>query len=37
MEGFSFVTHVTGFIRPNTEMEDDDDDELLSVTSSFPR
>jgi hypothetical protein len=27
MEGFSFVTPVTGLNRPNTGKEDDDDDE----------
>jgi hypothetical protein len=27
MEGFSFVTSVTGLNRPNTGKEDDDDDE----------
>jgi hypothetical protein len=27
MDGFSFVTPVTGFNRPNTGKEDDDDDE----------
>jgi hypothetical protein len=26
MEGFSFVTHVTGLNRPNTGKEEDDDD-----------
>jgi hypothetical protein len=26
MEGFSFVTTVTGLSRPNTGKEDDDDD-----------
>jgi hypothetical protein len=26
MEGFSFVTFVTGLNRPNTGKEDDDDD-----------
>jgi hypothetical protein len=26
MEGFSFVTRVTGLNRPNTGKEDDDDD-----------
>jgi hypothetical protein len=26
MEGFSFVTPVTGFNRPNAGKEDDDDD-----------
>jgi hypothetical protein len=26
MEGFSFVTPVTGLNRPNTGKEDDDDD-----------
>jgi hypothetical protein len=32
MEGFNFVTPVTGFNRPNTGIEDDggDDDELES-------
>jgi hypothetical protein len=28
MEGFSFVTPVTGLNGPNTGKEDDDDDEL---------
>jgi hypothetical protein len=36
MEGFSFVTPVTGLNRPNTGKEeggdDDDDDECLSMT-----
>jgi hypothetical protein len=35
MEGFSFVTPVTGLNRPNTGMEeeyDDDDDGILSDT-----
>jgi hypothetical protein len=27
MEGFSFVTHITGLNRPNTGKEDDDDDD----------
>jgi hypothetical protein len=27
MEGFSFVTPVTGLDRPNTGKEDDDDDD----------
>jgi hypothetical protein len=27
MEGFSFVTPVTGLNRPNTRKEDDDDDD----------
>jgi hypothetical protein len=27
MEGFSFVTSVTGLNRPNTGKEDDDDDD----------
>jgi hypothetical protein len=27
MEGFSFVTPITGLNRPNTGKEDDDDDE----------
>jgi hypothetical protein len=29
MEGFSFVTPVTGLNRPNTGKEDDDDDDQL--------
>jgi hypothetical protein len=29
MEGFSFVTPVTGLNRPNTGKEDDDDDDVL--------
>jgi hypothetical protein len=28
MEGFSFVTPVTGLSRPNTGKEDDDDDDV---------
>jgi hypothetical protein len=28
MEGFSFVTPVTGLNRPNTGKEDDDDDDI---------
>jgi hypothetical protein len=31
MEGFSFVTPVTGLNRPNTGKEDDDDDDDESV------
>jgi hypothetical protein len=27
MEGFSFVTPITGLSRPNTGNEDDDDDD----------
>jgi hypothetical protein len=27
MEGFSFITPVTGLNRPNTGKEDDDDDD----------
>jgi hypothetical protein len=27
MEGFSFVTPITGLNRPNTGKEDDDDDD----------
>jgi hypothetical protein len=34
MEGFSFVTPVTGFNRPNTGKEDNDD--LCSETSQVP-
>jgi hypothetical protein len=30
MEGFSFVTPVTGLNRPNTGNEDDDDDGLFN-------
>jgi hypothetical protein len=30
MEGFSFVTPVTGLNRPNTGKEDDDDDDPVS-------
>jgi hypothetical protein len=33
MEGFSFVTPVTGLNRPNTGKEDDDDDIFISVCS----
>jgi hypothetical protein len=29
MEGFSFVTLVTGLNRPNTGNEDDDDDNFI--------
>jgi hypothetical protein len=29
MEGFSFVTPVTGLNRPNTGKEDDDDEHML--------
>jgi hypothetical protein len=29
MEGFIFVTPVTGLNRPNTEKDDDDDDDIL--------
>jgi hypothetical protein len=29
MDGFSFVTSVTGLNRPNTGKEDDDDDGLV--------
>jgi hypothetical protein len=36
MEGFSFVTPVTGLKRPNTAKEDDDDDDD-DVYVSFPR
>jgi hypothetical protein len=32
MEGFSFVTPVTGFNRPYTGKEDDDDDDEHKVT-----
>jgi hypothetical protein len=31
MEGFSFVTPVTGLNRPNTGKEDDDDDIRLGL------
>jgi hypothetical protein len=30
MEGFSFVTTLTGLNRPNTGKEDDDDDDVFS-------
>jgi hypothetical protein len=30
MEGFSFVTQVTGLNRPNTGKEDDEDDDLIA-------
>jgi hypothetical protein len=33
MEGFSFVTPVTGLNRPNTGKEDDDDDDLCGDRS----
>jgi hypothetical protein len=32
MEGFSFVTPVTGLNRPNTGKEDDDDDDDFTNT-----
>jgi hypothetical protein len=32
MEGFSFVTPVTGLNSPNTGKEDDDDDDGYSTT-----
>jgi hypothetical protein len=31
MEGFSFVTHLTGLNRPNTGKEDDDDDDKVCL------
>jgi hypothetical protein len=31
MEGFSFVTPVTGLSRPNTGKEDDDDDDDMTT------
>jgi hypothetical protein len=31
MEGFSFVTPVTGLNRPNSGKEDDDDDEKFYI------
>jgi hypothetical protein len=31
MEGFSFVTPITGLNRPNTGKEDDDNDDLRSI------
>jgi hypothetical protein len=34
MEGFSFVTPVTGLSRPNTGKEDDDDDDEGAVKAS---
>jgi hypothetical protein len=43
MEGFSFVTPVTGLSRPNTGKDDDDDDDGIqvkpqgSVNTSTPR
>jgi hypothetical protein len=30
MEGFSFVTLVTGLSRPNTGKEDEDDDDIVT-------
>jgi hypothetical protein len=33
MEGFSFVTPVTGLSRPNAGKEDDDDDDGTSIYS----
>jgi hypothetical protein len=35
MEGFSFVTPVTGHNRPNTGKEDDDDDDLTNAVTSI--
>jgi hypothetical protein len=36
MEGFSFVTPVTGLNRPNTgkEDDDDDDDDVLCIVNA---
>jgi hypothetical protein len=34
MEGFSFVTPVTGLNRPNTGKEDDDDEENVYLNRS---
>jgi hypothetical protein len=34
MEGFSFVTSVTGLNRPNTGKEDDDDDDTEEKTGT---
>jgi hypothetical protein len=36
MEGFSFVTPVTGLNRPNTGKEDDDDDEYNKAHAEIP-
>jgi hypothetical protein len=35
MEGFSFVTPVTGLNRPNTGKEDDDDNQVSSVLGGY--
>jgi hypothetical protein len=36
MEGFSFVTSVTGLNRPNTgKDDDDDDDDIYSCNCSY--
>jgi hypothetical protein len=35
MEGFSFVTPITGLNRPNTGKEDDDDDDDIVEVFSF--
>jgi hypothetical protein len=35
MEGFSFVTPVTGLNRPNTGKEDDDDDDDKAPPENF--
>jgi hypothetical protein len=37
MEGFSFVTLVTGLNRPNTGKEDDDDDDFKILLSGAER
>jgi hypothetical protein len=35
MEGFSFVTPVTGLNRPNTGKEDDDDENITFVIKLY--
>jgi hypothetical protein len=35
MEGFSFVTPITGLNRPNTGKEDDDDDDDDRISTSL--
>jgi hypothetical protein len=35
MEGFSFVTPVTGPNKPNAGNKDDDDDDICTLTTHF--
>jgi hypothetical protein len=37
MEGFSFVTPVTGLNRPNTGKEDDDDENIRAYISNLSK